>query len=251
MSVSSCCLKGFEWDGTPAGQVGKLANNDAYITGENPDAAVLFIHDLFGWTFKNIRLLADHYAREANVTVYVPDFFGGVILPVEPLLEGHLHKIDLREFMVENSRDAREPEIFECAKALRRTSKKVAAVGFCYGGWASFRLGAREHATNGGQRLVDCISVAHPTWLTPKDIDEIDVPVQVLAPEIDPMYTAELKKHTLETLPKLGLAWDYQYFPGLEHGALCRGNINRPGEQEGMARAKDAVVGWLKVFLSV
>lgn len=90
-------------------------------------------------------------------------------------------------------------------------------------------------------------SVAHPTWLTEEYIDEIAVPVQILAPEVDPMYTADLKKHTLETLPELSLPWDYQYFPGIEHDALSRGNSNKPGEREGMARAKDAVVGWPKV----
>ncbi|KGQ02046.1 hypothetical protein PAAG_11224 [Paracoccidioides lutzii Pb01] len=67
MSVSSCCLKAVEWDGIPTGSVGKLANNNAYITGNNPDVAVMIVHDLLGWTFPNVRLLADHYARQANV----------------------------------------------------------------------------------------------------------------------------------------------------------------------------------------
>ena len=51
----------------------KLANNDAYVTGSNKDVAIVLIHDLFGWTFTNARLLADHFAKEVNATVYVPD----------------------------------------------------------------------------------------------------------------------------------------------------------------------------------
>jgi dienelactone hydrolase len=35
--------------------------------------AIIVIHDLYGWTFPNIRLLADHYAAEVGATVYVPD----------------------------------------------------------------------------------------------------------------------------------------------------------------------------------
>jgi dienelactone hydrolase len=62
MSVASCCLKGFEWEGIPAGRIDELAKTNAYITGNNPDIAVLIIHDLLGWTFPNVRLLADHYA---------------------------------------------------------------------------------------------------------------------------------------------------------------------------------------------
>ena len=88
----------------------------------------------------------------------------------------------------------------------------VAAVGFCFGGWAVFRLGAKEHQP----ALVDCISAGHPSWLTKKAIDEAAVPVQVLAPEFDPTYTAELGAHTFEVVPKLGVPFGYQHFPGQE-----------------------------------
>ena len=36
---------------------------------------ILVITGLFGWKFVNERLLADHYAREADATVYVPDLY--------------------------------------------------------------------------------------------------------------------------------------------------------------------------------
>lgn len=73
MALSDCCFKGFRWDGEPLGHEGQLGENKAYISGANKDAAVMFIHDAFGWTFKNLRLLADHYAQEADATVYLPD----------------------------------------------------------------------------------------------------------------------------------------------------------------------------------
>jgi dienelactone hydrolase len=88
MSLSSCCGKGFEWDGTPEGKVIPFptASNQAYITGSHTDAAVMLIPDLFGWEYPNIRLLADHLAREAEVTVYVPDLYTPQhsILPTAP-----------------------------------------------------------------------------------------------------------------------------------------------------------------------
>ncbi|PGH31415.1 esterase/lipase [[Emmonsia] crescens] len=245
MSASSCCVKGFEWDGAPTGRVGKLGKNDVYIAGDNPDVAVMIIHDLFGWTFPNLRILADHYAREANVTVYLPDFFGGLVLSFENIIADRFDLLDLPNLMKKNSREIREPEIFECARALRQTHKKVGAIGFCYGGWAVFRLGAKEHQPP----LVDCISTGHPTFLTKKDIDEVAVPVQVLAPETDHMYTPELKTYTFETIQKLGLPLDYQYFPGVEHGCLIRGDARHQGEREAMARAKNAAVDWFKQCL--
>lgn len=171
-------MKGFEWDGTPTGKTGRLpgSDNDTYIAGdESTDAAVLLIADLFGWTFNNIRLLADHYAREGKVTVYAPDFFGGEVLPSDLLVTGQFDKIDLPGFMARNGREARENEIFQFAKALRAKYKKVGAIGFCYGGWAVFRLGAKEHQPP----LVDCIVAGHPSLLTKKDIDEVAVPVSL------------------------------------------------------------------------
>ena len=71
--MKDCCLKGFKWDGTPKGKNIKLDKNDAYVTGTNANKAVMIAHDAYGWTFPNTHLLADHYAAEADVTVYVPD----------------------------------------------------------------------------------------------------------------------------------------------------------------------------------
>jgi len=66
-------MTGFNWNGTPSGKEATLANNKCYVSGSNSDVAIMIVHDVFGWTFKNVRLLADHYAKEANATVYLPD----------------------------------------------------------------------------------------------------------------------------------------------------------------------------------
>ena len=71
--MSDCCKSGFRWQGQPKGTESKLAGLDTYVSGSNQDAAVLILNDAFGWTFRNARLLADHYAEEANATVYLPD----------------------------------------------------------------------------------------------------------------------------------------------------------------------------------
>lgn len=71
--MSECCKSGFQWEGTPVGAETTLGKNKTYVTGSNKDAAVLLVHDAFGWTLPNNRLLADHYAKEANVTAYLPD----------------------------------------------------------------------------------------------------------------------------------------------------------------------------------
>ncbi|KAK8091073.1 Hydrolase tropI [Apiospora phragmitis] len=229
MTISDCCIKGFEWGGTPTGTEGKLGANDAYITGTNPDAAVLLVHDLFGWTFPNARLLADHWACEANVTVYVPDFFGGEVVDLAHVEEGRWDLI--RPMIDRNAREIREPEIFACAAALRRAPfnyKKVGAAGYCYGSWACFRLAAAEH----DPPLVDCISVGHPSLLTRDDIDGVAgaaVPIQ--------------------TLQRLGAPFDYQHFPGVEHACFIRGDTKKERERAAMARGKNAAAVWFRQWL--
>ena len=72
--VAPCCLRGFQWEGTPTGEETTLAGLQAYVTGPaDSDVAMLVIHDAFGWTFSNIRLLADFYAREVGARAWVPD----------------------------------------------------------------------------------------------------------------------------------------------------------------------------------
>lgn len=247
MSFSECCLKTFTWGGTPTGKEVKLAGNDSYVAGDNKDAAVLFIHDLFGWKYGNIRLLADHYAREADVTVYVPDFFGGWVVDWDLVEQERFDKIDLVSMAKENSREVRGPEMEACAKALKSEHgfKKLGAIGFCYGGWAVCHLASKEREAP----LVDAISMGHPSWLVKDDIANLTVPVQILAPEIDHAFPAELKAYTFETLLKLNLPFDYVHYPGIVHGALVRGSEKVARERESMASAKNSAVAWFKEHL--
>jgi dienelactone hydrolase len=251
--ISPCCLQGFQWSGTPTGTVGRLASNDAYITGDNPDVAIMVIHDLFGWEFPNTRLLADHLAREAGATVYVPDFFGGSHLPWAPVAAGRFEALgdSLPRFVRDNGRDVREPEVLACARALREGGRfrRVGAAGFCFGGWACFRLASAEHRPP----LVDCISVGHPSLLTAEDVDGVGggVPVQMLAPEVDAVYTAEMKLHTFTALQRLNVPFEYRHFPGVVHACFIRGSDSEehPGEREAMVRGKNAIVGWMREWL--
>jgi len=75
MSISKCCITGFEWDGEPTGHTVRFptTSNQAYVTGSSSSVAILFICDLFGWEFRNNKLLADHLAQSVGATVYVPD----------------------------------------------------------------------------------------------------------------------------------------------------------------------------------
>ncbi|KAI4183146.1 MAG: hypothetical protein L6R41_005559 [Letrouitia leprolyta] len=248
--MSQCCLSGFAWNGTPSGKEDKLGNLNAYIATPpaKSDVAILFIHDIFGWKFTNNRLLSDHFAKEINATVYLPDFFDGEVVEEDTVYNDNKRAaFDFKAWAERHSKEKRGPAITEAARALKQDLgfKKVAAVGYCYGGWASFYLGAK------GRSLIDCISIAHPSFLTKEEIDAVDVPVQILAPETDPQFTPELKAHANKVIPDLGLEYDYQYFPGLVHGFAARADLNNKAEKEGFERAKNAVVTWFCTILQM
>ncbi|KAI9687435.1 MAG: hypothetical protein M1820_010437 [Bogoriella megaspora] len=246
--VDECCRTGFKWDGRPVGREGTLDKNRTYITGTNEDAAVLLVHDLYGWTLPNLRLLADHFAQEAHCTCYIPDFYNGEGFSEETLDAAvqdpaRFKLLDLESFFERNSKEKITPELIACAKALKLKYKRVGAVGYCWGGWGCLRLAAR------GNDLVDCISIAHPSFVEKSEIDAIGVPIQIVAPETDSQLTPELKEYCNKVIPTFGVPYQYDYYPDLSHGFAGKGDPKDKKQKDGLERAKNSAVSWFNVFL--
>ncbi|KAH8422461.1 dienelactone hydrolase family protein [Aspergillus melleus] len=241
---SDCCKSGFKWEGIPTGTEATFAGTRTYITGQSKSAAILYIHDIFGWKFPNARVLADYYAEKANATVYVPDFFDGEIVSPE-MLEDPVKRasFSIPDFAARHSKDLRWPTILNFATELRKQYDKVGTIGFCYGGWAVFRLGARDLG------LVDCISAAHPSMLEDSEIGSLAVPTQILSPEHDFAFTEELKDKCNIVIPRNNIPYEYVYFPGLAHGFATRGDRNDDVQKKGLERAARSAVGWFGEWL--
>lgn len=182
------------------------------------------------------------YSRFNIILIGARSFDGEVVDPDAMSDPEKAKKFDVMEFIGRNNKDKRWPEIKANAQELKKQYKKVGAMGFCYGGWACFKLAADPS-------LIDAVSTAHPSLLDKAEVDAVKVPVQVLAPENDFAYTEELKKYTLDTLPKTGVQWEYIYFPGLTHGFAARGDPSDPKQKDGLERAKRIVVNWFTEFL--
>ena len=75
LQTHAACTEGTYWPGTTNGTEAKLDSTNVYVSGSNSEVAVLIVSDVFGWKLPNSRLLADHFAREANLTVYLPDLY--------------------------------------------------------------------------------------------------------------------------------------------------------------------------------
>lgn len=75
------------------------------------------------------------------------------------------------------------------------------------------------------------------------------MPVQVLAPEVDAMFTPHLKARAFRVLQEKGVPFEYRHFPGVEHACFVRGNPGKAGEREAMERGLRAAVGWMGEWL--
>jgi dienelactone hydrolase len=164
-----------------------------------------------------------------------------------------LPELNLDAYLTANSREARSPEIVACARHLRAQYSKVGAIGYCYGGWAGFHLAseALNPVDNTQQPLLDCLVIGHPSLLTEADIDAVSprVPVQILAPEVDAMYTPFLKAKTFRVLLVKGVPFEYRHFPRVEHNCFVRGDPEKEGERDAMERGLGAAAGWLGEWL--
>ncbi|KAK5165702.1 uncharacterized protein LTR77_008625 [Saxophila tyrrhenica] len=246
--MNECCTTGFRWNGTPTGHEDKIGDQPAYIAGDNNKRAILMLHDVFGWTWNNTRLLADHYAKEVGATVYLPDFFGGwtakegdawmklengkVSMETNP-------DVDWPAFFAKNAPEVRLPEVVACARTLREKYDFVGAVGFCWGGSVGFKLAGKEQ--NG---LLDCITIAHPGTPSEEDVRGLSIPTQIIAPEHDPTFTPEAKEMCNRIIPTLGIEYVYNYFPGVVHGFCTKSDLGTEQEKKSLERAKAAVEYW-------
>ena len=175
-----CHQPGFKWDGQPVGKETKLDENDVYVTGSNPDVAILVgpaptllqsnglitgVPDSTQYIRMDptqspspCRPVCGGNRRYSLCAGLVSLISSNMILPApSSLSDCHISSFDgevlssnlgadfdMNAFMARHSKDIRYPEILSCAIALKRNCgyKKLGAMGFCYGGWAVFRLGA-------------------------------------------------------------------------------------------------------------
>ena len=145
---------------------------------------------------------------------------------------------DMGKWFATNAPDGRMPEVLTVARTLREQYSWLAAVGYCWGGIINFKLASKDYG------LLDCVSIAHPGTPSEDEVRKIGCPVQLIAPEHDPTFPPEWKKFCNEEIPKLGLDYHYQHFPGMLHGFCNKCDMSKEKEKKALELAKDAVVYW-------
>ena len=194
-------------------------------------------------SFPCLYLKPERYRRLTAAVSY-----GGEVLDAKTIMSGNWSSLNMPAFRERNSKENRRGEIFSAARELRTSFTRVGSIGFCFGGWAVFELGAAEF-NGAGTKLVDCVATAHPSWVTKEEIDALGVPIQIQAPETDPMFRPDLKEYANQVIPTLGVPYEYLYFPGTAHGFATRGDTMDVLSKQAMERSMSAAVYWFKFWL--
>lgn len=66
----------------------------------------------------------------------------------------------------------------------------------------------------------------------------------MLAPEVDPAFSPELKELVWRALQRTGVEFAYEHFSGVGHACFARGDEGKVGEREVMGKGKKAAVVW-------
>lgn len=80
MSCSQC-FRGTIHGGVPQGKEIQLYGRSTYVAeppeGSEMNGIIVVVSDALGWTFSNMRVLADTLAKEGSFRVYLPEFMNG------------------------------------------------------------------------------------------------------------------------------------------------------------------------------
>ncbi|KAI5071479.1 hypothetical protein GOP47_0013730 [Adiantum capillus-veneris] len=118
----------------------------------------------------------------------------------------------------------------------------VGAVGFCWGAKVVVELAK-------GNSL-KAVVVAHPSLVTVQDIQEVEIPIAILAAEFDtitPPAIIEQFRDVLEAKPEIKSF--VQIYPGVAHGWTIRYDLDNPEEVAAAEEAQTKMIVWLDKFL--
>lgn len=220
---------------------------------------------VFGWGFKNTRLLADQYAK-AGFYVYVPDFHQGDSLPesflqnVEPNLneQAKLTLADkaknaavvpttLGPWLLTHREAVTKPLIDGFFNALKTEAgtNKVGAVGFCWGGRYAIL-----QATEGSN--CDAVYAAHPSLVAiPGDFDPVQKPVSLALGTKDSLLDEKSRNSIQEIFSaKTDVPTEVRIYEDQIHGFALRGDWSSDKDKTSMDEAQKQGIAWLQKFLS-
>ncbi|CAF3724486.1 unnamed protein product [Rotaria sp. Silwood1] len=229
---SSCCVDpGAKQSYNAKGHEETLAGIATYKTGQGKSAIVIFT-DIFGFSFINIRKIADIYAQGTQTTVLVPDLFNG-----DPMNPNEPNLFDKLPAWLQ-----KHPPTDACTMAdkvistIKRYYDSIQVVGFCYGGKIVIHLMTHPELSS----LVKAAVVAHPSWLVKEEANQIKRSILFQCAETDQRFTPDIREHFEKELTRTGLG-KFIHYPGTTHGFVVRPDGTPQVEKQKNKAIADAI----------
>ncbi|KAK1147656.1 hypothetical protein N8T08_000998 [Aspergillus melleus] len=238
----ACCASGFKHEGTPVGEIKNVGGVDTYVVypkdNKTPEKAIVILSDILG-IYINAQLLADEFAANGYLTV-IPDLFRGDAIKLSDMESG---KADLPAWIPNHQPAVIDPIVESTLKYVRQDlgAKKVASVGYCFGGKYVCRF-AKPGKFDVGY-------TAHPSFVTEEELGGITTPLSIAASEIDQIFTTELRHKSEGILIKTGQPWQINLFGGVSHGFAVRADLSKKNIKIAKEQAFCQAVTWFNQYL--
>ena len=272
VGMSSCCISGSVHSGEPKGREDTIGGLSTYIAepeNKSTSKSLIFIVDIFGYKFKNVRLLADNYAK-AGFYCYIPDVHEGDSLPIEflqsvepPLKDkenqGIIDKtkgtVDvmatLGPWLATHREGVSEPLISGFVNTVRQIpgTNKVGAIGFCWGGrYAILQAHGKKEGSVGG---VDAAYACHPSLVAiPADFDPVTKPLSIAVGDKDSLLDTKSNAQIKEILEKKSdVPTEVVQYEDQIHGFALRSDWSSDKDKKAMDDAEKQGINWFNKYL--
>ena len=199
---------------------------DAYVAkpaGE-PIAGLVVIQEIFGVN-RHIRSIADGYAKDGFLAV-APALFDRVERGVELSYEGDDAKKAMALLQKTDVDNALADVDAALAYAAKETGKKVAVIGYCFGGLLAWLSATRLHPTTAVGYYAG--RIGNYAAETPK------VPVQLHFGKLDTHIPAEQVEAVHAAHPEVEIHW----YEGAGHGFNCDMRASYNPQAAALARGR-------------
>ena len=204
---------------------------NAYLAETDSDKGILLFHDIFGYRLPEIRVFAD-LLRAKGYVVLLPDLYRGNPWRPDADWSGHetwRQSHSLQRVMV---------DVINANQYLRSKVKKVASIGFCWGGDITFNFAQTEQC--------DAAIICYGTRMNAVDAANLKCPVLAMFGDSDPVIPSEQVQQFGNALTQAPVEHDLRIFPGAGHAFVHR---PQPAGQATAHQALQEILQWLSKHL--
>ncbi|VVT57461.1 uncharacterized protein SAPINGB_P005707 [Magnusiomyces paraingens] len=240
---ANCCAQGFKHTGVASGKIVDYEGIKYYVTGDESLASSklhLILTDVIGYSFINIQLIADEYAKTGYFVV-IPDLFSDDSAPLNPPATFNL----FNDWFPKHTPEITQPIVDKVVELIRSkwNPEYLVATGFCFGAKYAVRLL--------GAGKVQTVAIFHPSFVSIDEVKAIKGPLYIGASEVDTIFPANLRRDTEDVLKEIGAKYRLTLNHGVAHGFSVRGDVSDPWIKYAKERVFADAVDWFRISYEI